>query len=1495
MARQCPKPKRKRDATWFREKVLLVEAQRNGKVLNEKELEFLADPGITEGPVIQSVITHNAAYQPDHLDAYDSNCDEISTAKAVLMANLSRYGSDVLSEEAQQIRPILYDGNVIAKETNVISIADSAETLMLEEERLGRNLYFVGQFRDSDHKVAFRKHTCFVRNLEGVDLLSGSRGTNLYSLSIRDMMTSSPICLLVKATKTKSWLWHQHLSHLNFGALNHLARNGLVRGLPRLKFEKDHLCSACAMGKSKKQSHKPKFEDTNQEQLYLLHMDLCGPMRVASVNEKSVASPVHIEKTPAPIESTGSPSSTTVDQNAPSPSTSQNTPQSQSQTIPLCTEEESHDLEVAHAVKMDELGRILKNKARLVARGHLQEERINFEESFAHVARLEAVQIFLAFAAHMNMITEESSILVETGSASVSPRRIFLNQSKYTLESLKKYEMESCDLVDTPMVEKSKLDEDSQRKAIDPTYYRGIGTLMYFTSSQPDLIYYSKNSAIALTAIADTDHAGFQDTRRSTSRILWMRSQLIDYGLVFNKIPMYCDNKSAIALWCNNVQHSQSKHIDIRHHFIKEQAENGVVELYFVRTEYQLADIFTKALFDEPPTEEEALSFICELGHSGEIKYITDVIVDHLHQPWRTFASIINKCLRGKIDNMDSKKQDKMFYLRFTKIIIHHFLDKDKSISIRNRTFMHIARDDSLLSTMRFVSRHADTQVYGAILPKAMTNQALLKSVAYKTYYVIALRAKPPKSKKSKKEIRFNHLIRGISYQEEVNQIKKVTTTKPKPTKKKAPVKAKIGKGVPNEQHRKTSGDSGKEDDDDENDFGDGNDNGDNDDDGYDDDVDANGYDLGTDEGTEEDDDENDSGDESDNGDNDDDGYDDDDANDDDDNQEVDDTTDDDEETDIDRTESDIIKIPILNQSSTEYYEEEEDKFDDDEKIDDGEKMDEEEDDDFTKELYKDVNVNLENKDADMTDADQGGADQQNASQRSGFNKLLNLENVSPDVNVIASLMDTVTIPPPPPFFNPLSQQATTTLTLTASETTTSFPTLPDFAFVFKFNNLVTNLERDLSELKQVDQYAQAISSILAIVDRYMDNKIGEAIHKAIQSHNAECREEAQAEKHEYIDNVNSTVRTINREEVKTQLPKILPKAFSAFVTLVIERNVTESLEDDVLARSSSQLKSTYEATTTLSKFKLTKILMDKMEKNKSYDKADYKKELYDALNPSGKSAHAEEPSYTVDDSGVQQDQEFDKGNNDEQPLNKEDVYSRKIIIVVTRLTIMKKYDYGHLEEIEKLTNLTIDERYDLNVALCMFTRWIIIQRRVEDLQLGVKSYQKKLNLTKPDTFRLNLRNMTTNTTYSDPKGVIYKDQNDRNRLMRTDEDYKFNDGTLNDVWTALNDIAKRIRMEYMPKMKWSGLDKQRARVMVQDIDKSKSENKGKVPTKMELVVEQTQQGTSYEVSISTEGVEELKRKVKIKGKKKESLTSAEIKSIHLLSRITKMIADIED
>ncbi|GKB22071.1 retrovirus-related pol polyprotein from transposon TNT 1-94 [Tanacetum coccineum] len=153
-------------------------------------------------------------------------------------------------------------------------------------EGLGHNLFSVGQFCNSDLEVAFRRNTCFVRNLEGVDLLTVNRTTNLYTINLHDMASASPICLMVRATSTKSWLWHQRLSHLNFNTINNLARNDLVTGLLKFKYHKEHLCPSCEQGKRKKASHPPKPAPNSKQRLHLLHMDLCGPMRIASINGK---------------------------------------------------------------------------------------------------------------------------------------------------------------------------------------------------------------------------------------------------------------------------------------------------------------------------------------------------------------------------------------------------------------------------------------------------------------------------------------------------------------------------------------------------------------------------------------------------------------------------------------------------------------------------------------------------------------------------------------------------------------------------------------------------------------------------------------------------------------------------------------------------------------------------------------------------------------------------------------------------------------------------------------------------------------------------------------------------------------------------------------------------------------------------------------------------------------------------------------------------------
>ncbi|GJX55573.1 retrovirus-related pol polyprotein from transposon TNT 1-94 [Tanacetum coccineum] len=311
------------------------------------------------------------------------------------------------------------------------------------------------------------------RKLDGVDLLSESRDTNMYTISLDGMLKTSLICLLSKASKTKSWLWHRRLSYLNFGTLNKLAKEGLAQGIPKLKFKKDHLCLACALGKSKKSSHQPKAKDTNQEKLYLLHMDLCGPMCVESINGKNedlgklnekadigifvgyapakkafiiynrrtrkIMETIHVtfnELTAMAFEQFSSRPGlqfmTPGTSNAPSTSIPSTQEQEQYPIISQGVEESPktphfHDdplHETLHEdstsqgpssnvrpsqtlfellVKKDKCGGVLKNKALLVAKGYLQEEGIDFEESFAPVARIEAIRIFIANAATKNM------------------------------------------------------------------------------------------------------------------------------------------------------------------------------------------------------------------------------------------------------------------------------------------------------------------------------------------------------------------------------------------------------------------------------------------------------------------------------------------------------------------------------------------------------------------------------------------------------------------------------------------------------------------------------------------------------------------------------------------------------------------------------------------------------------------------------------------------------------------------------------------------------------------------------------------------------------------------------------------------------------------------------------------------------------------------------------------------------------------------------------
>ncbi|GJY59466.1 retrovirus-related pol polyprotein from transposon TNT 1-94 [Tanacetum coccineum] len=346
-------------------------------------------------------------------------------------------------------------------------------------------------------------------------------------------------------------------------------------------------------------------------------------------------SPFLVVDAPRAVEIAGSPSLTTLDQDAPS-SKPKNFKEVMLESSWIeAMQEEIHEfkrlqvwelvpcpdkvmlikLKWIFKVKKDEFGRVLKNKARLVAQGFKQEEGIEFEESFAP---MDVKTAFLNGELKEEVYVSQPEGFVDQD----NPSHVYkLKKALYGLKEAPRACMLSSDSVDTPMIEKNKLDADLLGTPVDATNYRGmIGSIMYLTSSRPNLIYAVCLCARYLTAYSDADHEGCQDTRRSTSGsaqflgdklVSWSSKKqksivISNYGFQFNKIPLYCDNKSAIALCCNNIQHSRAKHIDVRYHFIKEQVENGIVELYFVRTEYQLADIFTK------PLPRERFNFLIE-------------------------------------------------------------------------------------------------------------------------------------------------------------------------------------------------------------------------------------------------------------------------------------------------------------------------------------------------------------------------------------------------------------------------------------------------------------------------------------------------------------------------------------------------------------------------------------------------------------------------------------------------------------------------------------------------------------------------------------------------------------------------------------------------------------------------------------------------------------------------------------------------------------------
>ncbi|GJV16385.1 retrovirus-related pol polyprotein from transposon TNT 1-94 [Tanacetum coccineum] len=352
--------------------------------------------------------------------------------------------------------------------------------------------------------------------------------------------------------------------------------------------------------------------------------------------------------------------------------------------------------------KHDEENTVIQNKTCLVVRGYRQEEGIDFKESFAPVSRMEAIRIFLAYAAHKSFTVFQMDVKTDFLHCTLKedvyvcqpegfidadhPSHVYkLKKALYGLKQAPR----ACgtgDPVGTPMEIKDKLDLDQNRTLVDATKYRSmIGALMYLTSSRPDIVHatclcaryqakttekhlkevkrifhylwgtinmglwFMKDSGFELTGFSDADYAGYC-TALSTAeaeyvslsaccaQVIWMRTQLTDYGYHFDKILIYCDPKSTIAISCNPVQHSRTKHIAVRYHFIKEHVEKGTIELYFVKT----------GLPTGRPLHQSSSGGSIQLFGLSPCKIVAVVLRDFYKKFYNSLGSVPNRCSIGK-------------------------------------------------------------------------------------------------------------------------------------------------------------------------------------------------------------------------------------------------------------------------------------------------------------------------------------------------------------------------------------------------------------------------------------------------------------------------------------------------------------------------------------------------------------------------------------------------------------------------------------------------------------------------------------------------------------------------------------------------------------------------------------------------------------------------------------------------------------------------------
>nr|GEU89110.1 retrovirus-related Pol polyprotein from transposon TNT 1-94 [Tanacetum cinerariifolium] len=674
-------------------------------------------------------------------------------------------------------------------------IGDSVIFRVYYVEGHGHNLYSVGQFCDSNLEVVFRKHSCYVRDTYGVELIKSSRGSNLYTISIEDMLKSSPICLLSViassfkplepdigifvgyAPSRKGYRIYnkrtQHIMetiHVQFDELSEpMAHVQLTTG-PAPSFRMHGQISLGLVPNPVPAS--PYVPPTNKELEILFQ-----PMFNEYLKHPRIERPV----SPAtailvPVNSVNTPSSTIIDQDVPSPSHSPSSSALQSpcshhgviagSTIiednifapvdndpfvnvfaPEPSSEASSSGDI-YKIKLDECGDVMKNKARLVAKGYRQEEGIDFEESFAPVAHIKTIRIFIANAASKNMTIYQMDVktaFLNGLQVSQNPRGIFINQEKFALEILKKFGMDSCDHVDTPMVDRLKLDEVPLGIPVDQTRFcsmeqvkKGVVEL-YFVTTDYQLAYIFTKALL-------------RERFEFYSRVLlFSHSCLIKMNIISVAVCSWWFDHSA-TYWFDHSLHSGliiPLHIGLINtpHNDKMADENipapapirfndqilpfaawtCAYSFELDKTRFVLdANLLMEALeitpidqahqFVSPPSGDAIMDFVNELGYTEVIHFVSRMAVNNL--PTK----------KGRKD-----KPHVILYCPFTKLIICH-LGRIHNIHQRSASPFDLAEEDLELGNLKFISKGEVDEVFGMPIPNELISNNIRNAPYYNVY-----------------------------------------------------------------------------------------------------------------------------------------------------------------------------------------------------------------------------------------------------------------------------------------------------------------------------------------------------------------------------------------------------------------------------------------------------------------------------------------------------------------------------------------------------------------------------------------------------------------------------------------------------------------------------------------------------------------------------------------------------------------------------------------